>query len=529
MHIKAGLDFGTTTSILSFMEGDTLKSFKYGGETDSGTPYIPTAVAYFEEDLLIGPYAVEYSDEATLHRFFKMELPLDQSAGKGPSAQDLTADFIGELIRGTSPGRARLAPQTTNKDSFQKFHSHEIQSLFVSVPHVWKDEAVLGRQHLQEVLHDVLGFPSVKLISEPVAAAAFFSHSYRKRNHGAAYSGNLLVCDMGGGTFDVTLCRLKPGRVEVLCNAGNGAAGFGLAGMHFDRSLIEICCGDKLSEREWVELLYELDREKKKQSKRGGQNLFAQCLKGMGHQQPFYSLSHSDRIVRITFEPIRRAFEPVRQGIFQVLGDVRAQAEASNESIDKVILVGGFSKFPLVQHAVCEFFDEDMFGERRLIDPAGLNTDEMAFAISYGACLVANEVITVSERYEHTIGVVVTHTSGRDVELELVSAGKHIDQLTSPQFGRREDGQSLTFKLAQPRVEFQLFMRRAGGRSEQDRFVRTLVLGEVPNFSRTNSWTLGARVDYSKVPYLTLKDKNQGREYEYRLAELFPEFVEGVK
>jgi len=518
MRVKAGLDFGTTTSTLSFIEDGALTHFRYGGDTGRGTPYVPTAVAYFADDLQIGQFALDYSEDATLHRFFKMALPRDPFPSDSRSAQELTADFIGELIKGISPARAHLS-DPTNPLSFQEFAHHEIESLVVSVPHIWEKEAVRGRQRLETVVREVLNLTSIKLISEPVAAAAYFSYSYKQAKN-ADYRGNLLVCDMGGGTFDVTLCRLKPDHVKVLQNDGSGQ---GSAGMYFDRSLISFCFGDNIEERELVSLLRQLDDQK---NNPGRKNNLERSLKGKSTNLPIYTLTSAGETRHIRLDLIERAFAPIRQDIFAVLKRLQTAADDSGEQIDKIILVGGFSRFPLVQQSICEFFGEDI-DQRKRVDLESFGPDNIAFAISYGACLVANNIVTVSERYQHTIGITVTDAYGQDIALPLVVAGNDRDQLLTPQFGSINEKEMLTFTLSQPSLEVEVFIRKSGD-LEENRIVRTVKI-EVPHFSRTNSWTLGARIDYSKEPFLTIRDREFSETQEISMKEHFPELLENLE
>lgn len=519
MRVKAGLDFGTTTSTLSFMEDGRLTAFRYGGEAGRGTQYVPTAVAYFPDDIDIGHFALACSEEATLHRFFKMALPRESLPSDKPTAQELTADFIGELIKGTSPARANVSDQPTNPFAFQ----HEIESLVVSVPHIWEREAVRGRERLESVVREVLDLDSIKLISEPVAAAAFFSYSYKQANN-KDYRGNLLVCDMGGGTFDVTLCRLKPNHVEVIQNDGSGVDGQGAAGLLFDRTLISLCLGNDIGERELGALLRQLDEQK--QLPHREKNL-KRSLTSKSNLLPIYTLTYAGTERNIRLDLIEQAFVPIREEIFSVLTRLQTAAGEAKEQIDKIILVGGFSRFPLVQQAICEFFGEDMSGERKRVDLESFGADNIAFAISYGACLVANDIVSVSEKYPHTIGVIVTDAYGHDIALPLVVAGRYRDQLASTQFGSINEREMLTFTLSRPSLEVEVFVRKSDGLKD-DTIVRPVKI-EVPHFSRTNAWTLGARVDYSKEPFLTVKDQEFNETKEISIATLFPELLESLE
>lgn len=530
MPVKAGLDFGTTTSILSYLEGENPRVFHYGGKR-----YVPSVVAYTPKELFIGDSAVAMlTSGADIYRYFKMLLPEEDNAEWKPdygpyltkrmTPAQVAADFIGELINGSSPGRERLSPGTVGRESFHRAQGERIEALVVSVPQVWSDIRALGRQQLQTVVRD-LGLPLMHLVSEPVAAAAYFTHIFRKKQ-GADYCGNLLVCDMGGGTFDVTLCRLKPNRVEVLHNEGNGARGLGIAGAHFDETLLrgKLDPGE-VSPEAWSELLLELDLKKKL-------DLTAvrimTYLQSEDHPLPIFAINSTlaGRNFSFNFEEVLEAFAPVRAGIFEVLGRVKGEANRRGYKIDKVVLVGGFSLFPLVQQAVCEFFGEDIFENRTLVDLETLSRDNMAFAISYGACLLANGMVEVSEKYDHTVGIVVTDASGRDEELELIAAGKSLDALVETAFCCWPDGRRRRFRITRDTVEAEIFILLSGGTGEADKLVKKVSLRDVPNsHARDNRWFLGTRVDRSKIPYLVIEDEASGRREEYPLGELIPDII----
>jgi molecular chaperone DnaK len=532
--VFVGLDFGTTTSILSYWDGGELRPFHYGGQSD-GTQYIPSVVAYLPKQLLIGQDAMEMQPtEASLYRYFKMLLPEEDKtkwdADFGPYATQtrepaqVTADFIGELICGSSPERERLS-LNINRDAFLQVQGKKIEGLIVSVPHVWSDVRAHGRQQLQTVVHDLLNLPLIQLISEPVAAAAYFTHLYTKKQK-EPYRGNLLICDMGGGTFDVTLCKLGKDRVEVLCNAGNGERGLGIAGAQFDLNLLKLKLDPDVKPEVRAELLVQLAYIEKRS--RRSTTLLETYLQLSPQEwvKPIYSLpSTQGHPVSIRFEEVEEAFKPVREGIFQVLADIKKETERRNYSIDKVVLVGGFSKFPLVQQAVGQFFGEDVFDNPKLIDLVTLSRDDMAFAISYGACLVANKMVQVTEKYDHTIGIVVYHGEDERMELELIKAGESLDSLVKTTFCCWEDGRKRHFRITRDSVDVKIFIRLSGSEGESDKLVRTLSLTDVPNSYVDNRWFLGTRVDKSKIPYLVLKDVRNGEEKEYPLGDLIPPII----
>jgi len=452
-------------------------------------------------------------------------------AAYGPYAREtlvpvqVTTDFFGELIGGDSPARQRLSPRISNTSAFLKTEMEPIEELVVSVPQVWSHWRARGRQQLQSVVREV-GLKLRQLISEPVAAAAYFAYRYRQKQDEFFY-GNLLICDMGGGTFDVTLCRLSENRVEVLCNAGNGERGLGIAGAHFDHVLLSRKLGSQRDPKIMAELLTELDRQKKKAA---SSKLLMTCLQRPDETPitPIYAIGSAlePRSYTFTFAEVEEAFSSVREGIVQVLEQVKNEAALRNHAIDKVVLVGGFSRFPLVQQTIAEAFDEDVFENRRLLDLDTFTSDEMAFAISYGACLVANEAVQISEKYDHTISAMTYNSSGPPEceELKLITAGRSLDSLEATTFCSWPNGEKRRFKFRSQTAEVNILIRRDGSLAEAQKISRRCSLTQIPGSAiPDNHWYLGVRVDASKIPYLVLQDAKLRTETDYPLGDLIPQ------
>ncbi|MDQ3799323.1 MAG: Hsp70 family protein [Acidobacteriota bacterium] len=512
MAFKLGLDFGTTTSILSFIKKETLMPFYYGGET-GGTPYVPTVVLYEETDLLIGQFALEVeSEEAVPERYFKMRLPLagaDEAGAK--SAEDLTTDFIGELVKGTCPRREQLGRGKVSKEAFIKAENAGVESLVIAIPHSWEeDKKAMARTRLRRAVSEHLGLPLTEFVSEPFAAAAFFSYCYKKRKN-ESFKGNLLVCDMGGGTFDVTLCRIGIDSVNLIAQAGSGGTDeFGIAGNYFDRTLIENRFG-ALEPGALSALMKELDEEKKKKAK-----LLERIISNPGlRQRAIYPLSYG---VNIYLDDLEKAFSGVRESMDEVLRKVVKEALEKNESLDKVVLVGGFAKFPLVQSAVRDFLNENGFQADDLIDDDVLTSDEMAYAISYGACLIANGLVETAEKFRYTIGVNVTDAAGTDARIDLIKAGTSLSQLADGRLSVDAENRKMPFRIGQRVFEVDFVVESAeNGKS----FSKTGSFAIPENIDFENRrFFIGGRVDKHSVPHLILQDVESGKRFENSLESI---------
>jgi molecular chaperone DnaK len=512
MAFKLGLDFGTTTSILSFIKNENLMPFYYGGET-GGTPYVPTVVLYEETDLLIGQFALEVEgEEAVPERYFKMRLPLadaDETGAK--SAEDLTADFIGELINGNCPRRARFPRARIGKEAFIKAQDGGVESLVIAVPHSWEeDEKATACARLRRAVAEQLCLPLTEFVSEPFAAAAFFSYCYKKRKN-ESFKGNLLVCDMGGGTFDVTLCRIGIDSVDLIAEAGSGNAdGFGIAGNYFDRTLIKNRF-DALEPGALSALMRELDEEKKKKAKLLERIIAEPRLRN----RAIYPLNYN---VNIYLDDLEQAFSGVRESMDEVLQKVLKEALEKNESPDKVVLVGGFAKFPLVQSAVRDFLNRNGFRADDLIDDDVLTPDEMAYAISYGACLIANGLVETSAKFRYTIGINVTDTAGTDTRIDLIKAGTSLSRISDGSLSVDAENRKMPFRIGQRvfQVDFLVEAEKSG-----KSFSKTASFAVPENIDFENRrFFIGVRVDKHSVPHLILQDAESGKRFEKSLESI---------
>jgi len=233
MGYKIGIDFGTTNSTVAFVNSsNVLEAFRF--PDPAGYEYIPSCIAYEGDgDIYVGRAALDFAGDPKVAfcNNFKMVLPLSEAERakyawtKKKDPRIVVADYLNHI----------LADKGESSFSSQK---GGIDGIILSVPHVWaKAMDHAGRSRLQSIIEDDLKLPLIQLISEPVAAAAYYAYKLQQE-HSKSFSGNLLVCDVGGGTFDVTLCRVTRGKVEELYNDGNGKTDLGRAGVFFDKKLI---------------------------------------------------------------------------------------------------------------------------------------------------------------------------------------------------------------------------------------------------------------------------------------------------
>lgn len=522
---KIGLDFGTTNSILSYLTPNgELEAFPY--PPPDGQKYIPSFIAYHSDGFTeIGTparTAAAHDPDVETYGNFKMRLPLPETeftANRTPI--QLTTDYLRELL---------ISPENHYSFSHEK---GEIDCLVVSVPEIWqRDIYNLGRERLQTILKQNLGLENqlLQLVSEPVAAAAYYAWETQRRaqeNGTEPFTGNLLVCDMGGGTFDVSLCRIYGDhKVEVLYFDGQGDQGLESAGVAFDRRIVQIAyhknnqCNLDENTPEFVNLLKDFESVKIGSHIRATRQLtnYLNAPEDKALDEAYRFNGYS-----VTLAEVNEAFQPIAEGIHHVMQRVQTYLQDHNLIIDRLFMVGGFSQFLLVQHAVMEVLGIDKNDPR--LDKS-FNITNSAYAISYGACLIANGLVEPTEKYVHTLGVVLEtinlYTGERDkLEITLIEGGQNLDCLAQPIFYSEE------IIPIEQRIAVTLWVQVLSKGTKHQESLPDII--ELPNYSNQAKYRVGMKVDRSQIAYLILQETQGGKIIEYQLgnviSKMFPGYV----
>ncbi len=524
MGYKIGMDFGTTNSTVAYINPDTkqVEAFKYPPAV--GFEYIPSCVAYGEDQqAFIGSAATPsfLNEEAVvLCSNMKMILPMPPEKRRmvewthSKSPEDSITDYLKHIL--TVSGEDALS-FTSQKGA--------IDALVLSVPHVWaKDPGHIGRSALQTIVRERLKLNLIQLISEPVAAAAYFAHQHRA-NHKQDFTGNVLICDMGDGTFDVTLCRILPGKIEELFNDGNGKIDMGKAGVRFDTRLLT-SAGLTENTPEFYEAYKLLQEHKTHNHSKITQSLITAIENPETCGE--INILIAGRAYKFNYHHIIDAFEDIQQGIEKVLQRVQAGINSMGASVDQVFFVGGFSQFYLVRDAIKTCLGiGGQRGDIRLI--RDVNNEISRYAIAFGAALIANDRITVEERFEHTIGVCgVRHEEQaegiyiqEETLIPILKGGKKLSEYEQTVFAEKQ------VRTFQKNPEISVFVDLSSrNRSIISRLPDQI---ELPNAHiPENRWKLGMRIDKSKVVYLIFRDVMYQGETEYELGDIIRRMFSGL-
>jgi molecular chaperone DnaK (HSP70) len=247
------------------------------------------------------------------------------------------------------------------KETAEAFLGKEVKHAVVTVPAYFND----AQRQATKDAGTIAGLSVERVINEPTAAAIAYGLDKQGKEE------NILVFDLGGGTFDVTLLTIDNGVFEVRATSGDTHLG----GEDFDQRLMQHCIeqfkrkhgADLSGDKKAVQRLRKACEAAKRALSSGTQ---AQIEVEALHQGIDFSLPVSRaRFEELNADLFRKTLAPVAK----VLQD----GAMTKAQIDEVVLVGGSTRIPKVQQLLSEFFDGKELNR-------AINPDE---AVAYGAAV----------------------------------------------------------------------------------------------------------------------------------------------
>ena len=369
-----GIDLGTTYSCVGVFKNGRVEIIA----NDQGNRITPSYVAFLDNgDRLVGDAA---KNQATINPE-KTIFDVKRLIGRKFSDKSVQADkklvpYSIVANKGDKPvievvqdGKAnKYSPEEISamilskmKVTAESFLGKEINNAVVTVPAYFNDDQ---RQATKDA-GTISGMTVDRIINEPTAAAI----AYGMDKTGG--ESNVLVFDLGGGTFDVTLLTIDNGVFEVLSTNGDTHLG----GEDFDqrvmsyfikmmkkKSNVDISSDKKALQK----LRKEVERVKRALSSQQQARLEIEDLAD--------GFDLSETLTRARFEELNNDLFKKTLG---PVGEVMKDAKLSTSEVDEIVLVGGSTRIPKVQKVISEYF-----GGKEL--SKGVNPDE---AVAYGAAV----------------------------------------------------------------------------------------------------------------------------------------------
>lgn len=369
-----GIDLGTTYSCVGVMKNGKVEILA----NDQGNRITPSYVAFTDEERLIGDAAknqapsnvnntifdikrligLEYSDNVVKkeakhlpYKITKKEnMPVVQVSVNGEQKT-----FTPEEISGMILGKM--------KSIAEEYLGKKVTHAVVTVPAYFND----AQRQATKNAGTIAGLNILRIVNEPTAAA--IAYGLDKTDD----EKQIIVYDLGGGTFDVSLLSIEGGVFQVLATAGDTHLG----GEDFDYSLVKHFA--KLFKKKHgidVNSNPKAIAKLKREAEKAKRTLSSQISTRVEIDSFVDGIDFSEPISRAKFEELNiEAFKKTLKPVKRVLDD----AGLKKPEVDDIVLVGGSTRIPKIQELIEEFFDGKKVSK-------GIHPDE---AVAYGAAVQA--------------------------------------------------------------------------------------------------------------------------------------------
>ena len=371
-----GIDLGTTYSCVGIWQNGSVEIIA----NDQGNRTTPSYVAFTDTERLIGDAAknqVAMNPQNTIfdakrmigRKFMDNEVQSDMKhwpftvisgTNNKPTMQ---VQFKGET-KDFTPEEISSMVLIKMKEIAESYLGRGVSEAVITVPAYFNDSQ---RQATKDA-GAIAGLNVLRIINEPTAAA--IAYGLDKSN---TSERNVLIFDIGGGTFDVSLLSIEDGIFEVKATAGNGHLG----GEDFDNRMVDYFSQEfKRKNRKDLSENPRALRRLRTACERAKRTLSSSSQAHIEIDSLYDGIDFTSIITRAKFEELnmdyfRNCMTPVEQ----VLRD----SKMSKSQIHDVVLVGGSSRIPKIQELLSEFFNGKELNK-------SINPDE---AVAYGAAVQA--------------------------------------------------------------------------------------------------------------------------------------------
>ena len=353
-----GIDLGTTNSCVAVLEGGEPMVITNA----EGNRTTPSVVGFAKNgERLVGETAKRQAvtnPERTIasikrHMGEDYKVSID---GKDYTPQDISAMILGKL-----------------KADAEAYLGEKVTEAVITVPAYFTD----SQKQATKDAGKIAGLDVKRIINEPTAAALSYGLDKESGHH------KILVYDLGGGTFDVSILELGDGVFEVLATSGNNKLG----GDDFHNAILNFMT-ETFARENGIDLKKDtmaMQRLKEAAEKAKKELSSAQST---NINLPFITVNENGPL-HLNMDLTRAKFDQLTaklvEGTIEPMKKAMSDAGVSNSDIEKVILVGGSTRIPAVQDAVKKITGKDPF--------KGINPDEcVAIGASIQAGVLTGEV-----------------------------------------------------------------------------------------------------------------------------------------
>jgi len=379
MKSKAiGIDLGTTYSCVGVWQNERVEIIA----NDQGNRTTPSYVAFTESERLIGDAAknqVSMNPENTIFDAKRLigrkvddaSVQTDMKhwpftiVAKDGGKPHIQVDFKGEQ-KVFSPEEISAMILVKMKEIAESYLGTDVTDAVITVPAYFND----GQRQATKDAGAIAGLNVLRIINEPTAAAIAYGLDKKTKGDGEQ---NILIFDLGGGTFDVSLLTIDDGIFEVKATAGDTHLG----GEDFDNRLVAWCVQEfKRKHKKDPTGNNRALRRLRTACERAKRTLSSSAETTIEVDALFDGTDFNTKITRAKFEELcmdlfRSTIDPVERVI--------RDSKMSKGSIHEIVLVGGSTRIPKVCSLLTDFFNGKELNR-------SINPDE---AVAYGAAVQA--------------------------------------------------------------------------------------------------------------------------------------------
>eukprot|EP00915_Cephaloidophora_sp_WS-2016_P003389 GHVH01004537.1.p1 GENE.GHVH01004537.1~~GHVH01004537.1.p1 ORF type:complete len:651 (+),score=160.34 GHVH01004537.1:177-2129(+) len=369
-----GIDLGTTYSCVGVYKNNRVEIIA----NDQGNRITPSYVSFSDGERLVGEAAKNQATIDPEHTLFDIKRLIGRVYDDPVVKRDqkllpfaVKEDKNKKVVIGVEVDNQtkEMRPEEISamvlqkmKQTAEAYLGEEVKNAVVTVPAYFND----AQRQATKDAGTIAGLNVVRIINEPTAAAIAYGMDKSEEEQ------NVLVYDLGGGTFDVSILTIDNGVFEVVATAGDTHLG----GEDFDQRTMqhfikEIKTNHNRDISKDTKAIQKLRREVEK-AKRALSSAVSYDLE---IDQLVDGFDFSSKLTRAKFEQLNDSlFQKTLVPVKKVMEDSGLDLDDINE----IILVGGSTRIPKIRELIKEFFDKD--------PNTGINPDE---AVAYGAAVQA--------------------------------------------------------------------------------------------------------------------------------------------